>query len=269
MRSIAIMNQKGGVGKTTTAVNLSAALAATGQRVALIDLDPQAHASLHFGLDPRPEAESVYDVLTGDVSLAAVRKQVAENLWVVPSHLDLAAAELELAGVVGREVVLRDKLREDPETFDYLFIDCPPSLGILTLNALAAVDEVFIPLQPHFLALHGLSKLLETVELVSRRLNSRLKLSGVILCMFDGGTRLAVEVSQDVADFFRHAQDAPSPWSGASIFQTRIRRNVRLAEAPSFGQSIFQYAPGSNGAEDYGNLAREVLAVAGKQKAES
>jgi chromosome partitioning protein len=263
MRSIAIMNQKGGVGKTTTAVNLSAGLAATGQRVALIDLDPQAHASIHFGLDPKPDMTSVYDVLTDDATLASVRRQVGENLWVMPSHLDLAAAELELAGVVGREVILRDKLQEDTETFDYLFIDCPPSLGILTLNALAAVDEVFIPLQPHFLALHGLSKLLETVELVSRRINSRLKLSGVILCMFDAGTRLALEVSQDVDDFFRRAhEDVESPWAGASIFQTRIRRNVRLAEAPSFGQSIFQYAPQSNGAEDYGNLAREVLAAA-------
>ncbi len=265
MRSIAIMNQKGGVGKTTTAVNLSAALAATGQRVSLIDLDPQAHASLHFGLDPRPEALSVYDVLTRNVPLADVRRQVAENLWVVPSHLDLAAAELELAGVVGREVILRDRLHEDPETFDYLFIDCPPSLGVLTLNALAAVDEVFIPLQPHFLALHGLSKLLETVELVARRLNGRLRLSGVIFCMFDGGTRLALEVTSDVGEFFRRAQDRRTPWAGASIFQTRIRRNIRLAEAPSFGQSIFQYAPGSNGAEDYRALADEVLAIPGKR----
>jgi len=263
MRSIAIMNQKGGVGKTTTAVNLSAALSATGQRVSLIDLDPQAHASLHFGLDPKPGTASIYDVLTRNVPLAAVRRQVAENLWVVPSHLDLAAAELELAGVVGREVILRDKLEEDPDEFDFQFIDCPPSLGILTLNALAAVDEVFIPLQPHFLALHGLSKLLETVELVSRRLNSRLKLSGVILCMYDSGTRLAVEVSQDVDEFFRRAQDRQLPWAGASIFRTRIRRNVRLAEAPSFGQSILQYAPQSNGAEDYRTLAQEVLAAAG------
>jgi len=181
MRSIAIMNQKGGVGKTTTAVNVSAALAATGQRVCLIDLDPQAHATLHVGLDPRPDAPSVYDVLSGDARLADVRRQVAEGFWIVGSHLDLAAAELELAGVVGREVILRDKLEEDPEKFDYLFVDCPPSLGVLTLNALAAVEEVVIPLQPHFLALHGLSKLLETVELVAKRLNGRLKLSGVIL----------------------------------------------------------------------------------------
>lgn len=258
MRSIAIMNQKGGVGKTTTAVNVSAALAATGQRVCLIDLDPQAHASLHLGMDPRPESVSVYDVLVGKARFVDVRRQVGENLWVVGSHLDLAAAELELAGVVGREIILRDKLDEDPEQFDYLFIDCPPSLGILTLNALAAVEEVLIPLQPHFLALHGLSKLLETIELVAKRLNGRLRLNGVILCMYDSGTRLALEVSQDVDEFFR-AQNEQSPWADARIFQTRIRRNVRLAEAPSFGQSIFQYAPASNGAEDYRSLAGEIL----------
>ncbi len=185
-----------------------------GQRVCLIDLDPQAHATLHFGLDPRPGIPSVYDVLVGDAKLADVRQQVSENLWVVGSQLDLAAAELELAGVVGREVILRDKLSEDTEQFDYLFIDCPPSLGVLTLNALAAVEEVFIPLQPHFLALHGLSKLLETIELVAKRLNSRLKLSGVILCMYDGGTRLAVEVSHDVDAFFRHSKMRAAPGPG-------------------------------------------------------
>ncbi|MCR4414921.1 MAG: AAA family ATPase [Thermoguttaceae bacterium] len=259
MRSIAIMNQKGGVGKTTTAVNVAAALAATGQRVCLIDLDPQAHASLHFGLELRPDTLSIYDVLVGKLRLADVRRQVGENLWVVGSHLDLAAAELELAGVVGREVILRDKLEEDTAEFDYLFIDCPPSLGVLTLNALAAVDEVFIPLQPHFLALHGLSKLLETIELVARRLNNRLRLGGVVFCMYDPSTRLAVEVSNDVDAFFRRANGEQIPWGGARIFQTRIRRNIRLAEAPSFGQSIFQYAPASNGAEDYRNLADEIL----------
>jgi chromosome partitioning protein len=261
MRSIAIMNQKGGVGKTTTAVNVSAALAATGQRVCLIDLDPQAHASLHLGIDPRPESASVYDVLVGNARLADALRQAAENLWVVGSHLDLAAAELELAGVVGREIILRDKLDEDPGEFDYLLIDCPPSLGILTLNALAAAEEVLIPLQPHFLALHGLSRLLETIELVAKRLNGRLRLSGVILCMYDASTRLALEVSEDVDEFFRRAQNERSPWAEAHVFQTRIRRNVRLAEAPSFGQSIFQYAPASNGAEDYRSLADELLAL--------
>lgn len=260
MRSIAVMNQKGGVGKTTTVVNLSAALAETGLRVCLIDLDPQAHASLHLGADPHPGQPSIYDVLAGKVRLSDARRQVSENLWLVGSNLDLAAAEIELAGVDGRELILRDRLREDPQPVDYLLIDCPPSLGILTLNALAAVEEIFIPLQPHFLALHGLSKLLETIERIAARLNARLKLSGVVLCMYDSSTRLAAEVSQDVEEFFRNARDLQTPWAQARLFQTRVRRNIRLAEAPSFGQSIFQYAPGSHGAEDYRRLAEEVLA---------
>ena len=144
-----------------------------------------------------------------------------------------------------------------------MLIDCPPSLGILTLNALAAVGEVLIPLQPHFFALHGLSKLLETIDLVAARLNDKLKLSGVILCMYDGGTRLAAEVGQDVDEFFRKARGQPTPWADAQTFQTRIRRNIRLAEAPSFGKSIFQYAPDSHGAEDYQRLAAEIAAVEG------
>ena len=259
MRTIAVLNQKGGVGKTTTAVNLSAALAATGQRVCLIDLDPQAHATLHLGIDLGRDGKSVYDVLTGDAPLADVRRQVDENLWLVGAHLDLAAAELELAGVVGRELILADRLAADAEKFDYLFLDCPPSLGVLTLNALAAVDEVFIPLQPHFLALHGLSKLLDTIDLVSRRLNPRLKLTGVVLCMFEGGTRLAAEVTQDVQSFLDHCRRGKAPWASARAFETRIRRNIRLAEAPSFGRTILQYAPASNGADDYRQLAREVL----------
>ncbi|MGL6193951.1 MAG: ParA family protein [Thermoguttaceae bacterium] len=259
MRSIAIMNQKGGVGKTTTAVNVSAALAETGARVCLIDLDPQAHATLHFGIEPQADSASVYDVLVEDKSLEEVRKQVADNLWLVPSHLDLASAEMELAGVVGREVILRDKLEADSMTFDYILMDCPPSLGVLTINALTAVDEVFIPLQPHFLALHGLSKLLRTIELVAKRLNNRLELSGVILCMFEGQTKLAGEVAQDVDAFFKQKYDRPTPWSNAKMFQTKIRRNIRLAEAPSFGKPIFQYDPSSNGAEDYRNLAAEIV----------
>ena len=259
MRSIAIMNQKGGVGKTTTAVNVSAALADTGQRVCLVDLDPQAHATLHFGVEPQQDQPSIYDVLCGPASLAEVRRPIDENLFLVGSHLDLAAAELELAGVVGREVVLRDKLEEDTERFDYLLVDCPPSLGVLTVNALAAVEEVFIPLQPHFLALHGLSKLLQTIGLVARRLNTRLRVSGIVLCNYDGNTRLAAEVSSDVEDYFETVRGEKTPWAGAVTFQTRIRRNVRLAEAPSFGRSIFQYAPTSHGAEDYRTLADEIL----------
>ena len=267
MRSIAILNQKGGVGKTTTAVNLSAALAAAGERVCLIDLDPQAHASLHLGLAPGEPARSIYDVLTGETALADARRQVSENLWVVGSHIDLAAAEVELVGVLGREVILRDKLLDDAQAsgspaFDFLLIDCPPSLGILTLNALSAVDEVLLPLQPHFLALHGLSKLLQTIDLVARRINDRLRLTGVVFCLYESGTRLAAEVGRDVEEFFDGQREAPSPWSDARVFTTRIRRNIRLAEAPSFGQSIFQYAADSHGAADYRQLAEELLASA-------
>ena len=261
MRSIAIMNQKGGVGKTTTAVNLSAALAEAGQRVCLVDLDPQAHASLHLGVTLRDGQPSVYDVLTSDVKFQEVRRRITDNLSLVPAHLDLAAAEVELAGEVGREVILRDKLLQDDASFDYLVVDCPPSLGVLTINALTMVREVFLPLQPHFLALHGLSKLLRTIEIVSKRLNPELRLTGVLLCMFDANTRLAGEVSSDVAAYFEQGRTSDCLWSSARTFQTRIRRNIRLAEAPSFGQSIFQYAPSSNGAEDYLALVQEVLAM--------
>ena len=260
MRSIAVINQKGGVGKTTSSVNLSAALAQAGRRVCLIDLDPQAHASLHLGVNADDGSPSTYEVLCGDATIAQARHQAKDNLSVIPASLDLAAAELELAGEVGREMILRDKLAADDEPFDYLILDCPPSLGVLTLNALVAVDEVFLPLQPHFLALHGLSKLLRTIEIVSRRLNNQLRLTGVVLCMYDSNTRLAAEVSTDIDDFFQATNAGREFYRGAKFFDTRIRRNIRLAEAPSFGQSIFDYAKDSNGAVDYQALAEEVLA---------
>ena len=260
MRSIAIMNQKGGVGKTTTSVNLSAALAKSGKRVLLIDMDPQAHATLHLGVNTESGAKNtVYDVLVDDVSLASAKTVINDNLHLVSSDLDLAAAEMELSGVVGRELILRDKLKEDSESYDYLIIDCPPSLGVLTLNALVAVEETFIPMQPHFLALHGLTKLLQTIQLINKRLNPKLRVSGVIMCMYDGSARLTSEVTGDVEEFFRVQHGGATPWANARIFNTHIRKNVRLAEAPSFGTDIFTYDSKCPGAIDYLALAEEVM----------
>lgn len=265
MRSIAVANQKGGVGKTTTSVNLAVGLARAGRRVCLVDLDSQAHATLHVGVMTGTHPRSAYDVLVGGEPLAAAMVPAGPNLWVVPAHLDLSAVEIELAGTSGRESVLRQRLMADPrcngtadDPFDYLVIDCPPSLGLLSLNAMAAVDEVLLPLQPHFLALHGLSKLLETIEMVAEHVNPRLRLLGVVLCMFEAGTRLASEIGRDVEAFFESASSRHPAWEKARLFDTRIRRNIRLAEAPSFGQSIFDYSADSNGAEDYAALAAEV-----------
>jgi chromosome partitioning protein len=259
MRRIAIINQKGGVGKTTTAVNLAAALARAGQRVCVLDLDPQAHASTHLGLSPDGKSPSMYDVLIDSRPLAAVRRKVEESLWIVGSDINLAAAEVELAGVVGREVILRDLLLQDEGAFDFVLMDCAPSLGVLTLNALSAANEVFIPLQPHFLALHGLGKLFETTALVSKRINPAVRVTGVVLCLYDASTRLSQEVVSDLNDYLERSRASTAPWANARIFATRIRRNIKLAECPSFGQSIFQYAPKCPGAEDYAALAREVL----------
>lgn len=266
MRRIAILNQKGGVGKTTTTVNLAAALALAGQRVCVLDLDPQAHASTHLGVEPDGRHPTIYDVLTGQRPLAAVRRNIDLRLELVPADIHLAAAEVELAGVVGREVILKEALLGEAASFDYLLMDCGPSLGILTLNALAAADEVFIPLQPHYFALHGFSKLLETTALVARRINPALRVSGIVICLYDG-TRLAQEVVQDVAAFLERARHQGVPWANARIFRTKIRRNVRLAECPSFGRPIFAYAPRSPGAQDYAALAAEVLAMCGNTSA--
>ena len=261
MRSIAIVNQKGGVGKSTATVNISAALAAAGKKVCVIDIDPQAHATLHLGvnLDTQENAKSVYDVLTGRSKIAEVRQQVRENLWLIPAHLDMVGAELELANAVGREMILRDELVEDNFPLDYLFIDCPPSLGLFTLNALTAVQDVFVPLLPHYLSLHGFMRLVETIEPVAKRLNKSLRLSGIFLSMFDS-TLLAQEVSQDVSKFFEQRDKLPAVCRDAVIFETKIRRNIRLAEAPSHGSSIFEYDPHSSGAEDYRSLAAEIAA---------
>src|SRR5438445_3706191 len=259
MRRIAIINQKGGVGKTTTTVNLAAALAESGQRVCVLDLDPQAHATTHLGVEPDGKSSSMYDVLIDTRPLAEVRHKVGERLWVAGSDINLAAAEVELAGVVGREVILRDLLLQDEGAFDFVFMDCAPSLGVLTLNPLSAASEVFIPLQPHFLALHGMGKLLETTALVAKRINPALKVTGIMLCMYEANTRLAQEVVTDLQAYLDKNRGTSVPWAKARIFKTHIRRNIKLAECPSFGRSIFGYAPNCNGAEDYAALAREVM----------
>ncbi len=262
MRSIAIINQKGGVGKTTTAVNLAAALTRRGQRVMLVDMDPQGHAGLHLGIDGAPDEDTpfatVYDVLVDRRPIAEVAQFADEKLTIVPSDIHLVGAEVELADQDRREHRLQEALAPHHENYDVLIIDCAPSLGLLTINALAAVREVIIPLQPHFLALQGLGKLLETVTLVRDGINPDLRISGILLCMYDRSTRLAQEVSQDIAGFLESAEP-DAAWYRARLFNARIRRNIKLAESPSFGQSIFQYDPASHGAEDYNELAVELF----------
>ena len=262
MRSICVMNQKGGVGKTTTSVNLAAGLAKLGRRVCLIDLDPQGHASLHMGVDAFGQTPTVYDVFSGKKTLADVKQLAVDNLWVVPSDLDLAATEVELADTPGREMILRGAIERlcQQQPLDYIVMDCPPSLGVLSINALTAAKEVFIPLQPHFLALQGLSKLFETTALVKRRLNRDLSVSGIVLCLYETSTRLAADITDDLMHFLEQS-DPRAPWKNARIFDSRIRRNIKLAEAPSFGQSIFDYAPKSPGAVDYAALITEVVAA--------
>jgi chromosome partitioning protein len=261
MRRIAVINQKGGVGKTTSCCNIGAAIASTGRRVLMIDLDPQAHLSMHLGIDPYPDRPSVYDVLTDGLPLADAAITLSKNLQLIPAHIDLAAAEMELVSVMGREVILRDALPGFSEQFDVLMMDCPPSLGVLTINGLAAANEVLIPLQPHFLALQGVGKLLETIELVQKRINPELVVSGIILCMYEAGTRLAAEVTSDLKEFVEAARDMRKPWSKAKVFSTVIRRNIKLAESPGYGKTIFDYAHSSNGATDYAALAAEVLGI--------
>ena len=261
MRIISIMNQKGGVGKTTTSVNMAAGLANQGKKVCLVDLDPQGHSSLHLGIEPVGNIPTSYDVFSGLKTLAETRQLVAKNLWVVPATLDLAATELELVDAENREIVLRHAIQEMAKTepFDYLIMDCPPSLGVLTINALTAANEVIIPLQPHFFALQGLSKLFETTALVRRRLNRGLKVSGIVMCLYETGTRLAADVTDDLCAFLDQS-DPEAPWAAAKVFQSRIRRNIKLAEAPSYGQSIFDYSSSCPGAKDYGSLVDEIIA---------
>jgi len=260
MRRIAVINQKGGVGKTTTTANLGAALARAGRKVLLIDLDPQGHLTLHFGAEVGAEQSTIYDVLTASTPLGDILIRPRERIALAPADIDLAAAESELVSVTGREVLLREAIDALAEPFDAMIIDCPPSLGILTINALAASSEIVIPLQAHFFGLQGLSKLLDTVMLVRQRINPTLTISGIALCLHEASTKLATEISEDLTKFLAAARSASTPWSQARLYKTCIRRNIKLAESSSFGQTVFDYAPKSNGASDYSNLAAEIFA---------
>ncbi|MBL4769872.1 MAG: AAA family ATPase [Planctomycetes bacterium] len=258
MRRIAIINQKGGVGKTTTVANLGAALARAGKRVVVFDMDPQANLSLYLGSEVGRGDASVYGVLTDGLPVEkALRKTNTEGLLLVASHLDLSGAELELASAMSRETLLRDAINlweaEALETdgfppADYILLDCPPSLGLLSINALVAAEEVMIAVQTEFFALQGLSKLVEVIQLLRRRMNPALTLTGILPCLYDSRLKLAREVLAELRRFFP-----------GKVYRSPVRSNVRLAESPSHGQTIFEYAPGSNGAKDYQAMGEELL----------
>ncbi|MCF7956939.1 MAG: ParA family protein [Phycisphaerae bacterium] len=259
MRIISVTNQKGGVGKTTTTVNLAGGLSDLGQKVVLIDMDPQAHLTTSFGINPDETPLSCYELLTESQPLDAALVEIRPNLKLLSSGLNLAAAEQELISVVGRETILRDAIADYRHECDYILIDCPPSLGMLTLNALAASKELFIPVQPHFLSLQGLSQLLESILVVQKRINPDLCVSGLLFCMFDRRLSLTSEIVSDIEEFFKNQRDHQCPWQAIRIFNSRIRRNVKLAESPSYGQTIFEYDKQSIGAEDYASLIQEIL----------
>ncbi|MDN7245516.1 AAA family ATPase [Planococcus shenhongbingii] len=248
-RIIAIANQKGGVGKTTSSVNLSACLAYLGQKVLLIDIDPQGNATSGVGVNKGEVDQCIYEVLIDDVDIKdTIKETKVENLHVVPATISLAGAEIELVSTISREVRLKHALQEVKEMYDYIIIDCPPSLGLLTINSLTASDAIIIPVQCEYYALEGLSQLLSTIRLVQKHLNHDLMIDGVLLTMLDARTNLGIQVIEEVKKYF---QD--------KVYRTIIPRNVRLSEAPSHGEPIIIYDPKSRGAEVYLELAREVI----------
>ncbi len=250
MRSIAISNQKGGVGKTTTTVNLGACLAENARKVVLLDMDPQGNMSLHLDVEPARGAPSIYTLMRGEDRMEEVIAETAiSGLHVVASNIDLAGIEVELSREdQGRELRLANAVSGLEEEFDYMIIDCPPSLGLLTINAMCAVKEIFIPLQTEFFALQGLGRLIRTAELVGNNLNPNLEVTGIIASMFDVRTSLATEVLEEIKEHF-----------GPLVFDTVVRNNVRLAEAPGYGLPITSYDESCYGTEDFRSLAREVI----------
>lgn len=248
-RIIAVVNQKGGVGKTTTTINLAAALTLKGKKVLLIDMDPQGNAATGLGIPRASRETSIYNVLVDGTPLSnATMETTVPGLKLIPSHVDLAGAELEIGDRAGRTTILRDAINDDPSHYDYVLIDCPPSLNLLTINALSASRSVLVPLQCEFFALEGLSQLLQTIEMAKARINPELVIDGVVLTMYDPRNRLSAQVAADVR---KHL--------GQAVFQTIIPRNVRIAEAPSFGKPVMMYDPNCTGAKAYKALANEVL----------
>jgi len=246
---IAIANQKGGVGKTTTSVNLGAGMATLGKRVLLVDIDPQGNTTSGVGVNKADVANCIYDILINEVNpLETILETQNEGLHIIPATIQLAGAEIELVSTISRELKLKKALNAVKNNYDYIIIDCPPSLGILTINSLTAADSVIIPIQCEYYALEGLSQFLNTVRLVQKNLNPHLKIEGVLLTMLDARTNLGIQVIEEVKKYFQE-----------KVYRTIIPRNVRLSEAPSHGQSIITYDPRSKGAEVYLELAKEVI----------
>ena len=248
-RIIAVANQKGGVGKTTTAINLSSCLAALGKKVLAIDMDPQGNMTSGLGLDKNGVEKTVYDLIIGEAKIEEVLcKEALENLDILPTNIDLSAAEIELIGVDNKEFIIRDAVHPIRDAYDYVIIDCPPSLSMLTINAMTTADTVLVPIQCEYYALEGLSQLMHTIELVKERLNPVLEMEGVVFTMYDARTNLSLQVVENVKDNLHQ-----------TIYKTIIPRNIRLAEAPSHGLPINLYDPRSSGAESYMLLAEEVI----------